>query len=66
MAHIATLDSRQEAALQAVADKFIAQHKGDAVKALKEMIVLNGHLQERLDAAEGGRRAGGRGLAGEM
>lgn len=53
MAHIVTLDSRQEAALQAVADKFIAQHKGDAVKALKEMIVLNGHLQKRLDAVEG-------------
>ncbi|MER8485195.1 hypothetical protein [Mesorhizobium sp. M1322] len=50
MDHIVTLDSRQEATLQAIADKFIAQHKGDAVKALKEMIVLNGHLQERLDA----------------
>ncbi|MER8369982.1 hypothetical protein NKH70_28240 [Mesorhizobium sp. M0991] len=35
---------QQEAALQAIADKFIAQHKGDAVKALKEMIVLNGCL----------------------
>ncbi|MER8370983.1 hypothetical protein [Mesorhizobium sp. M1378] len=43
MDHIVTLDSRQEAALQAIADKFIAQHKGDPVKALKEMIVLNGH-----------------------
>ncbi|WP_292157799.1 hypothetical protein [Mesorhizobium sp.] len=57
MDHIVTLDSRQEAALQAVADKFIALHKGDAVKALKEMIVLNGYLQERLDAVEGRRRA---------
>ncbi|MER8437081.1 hypothetical protein NKH36_16875 [Mesorhizobium sp. M1312] len=57
MDHIVTLDSRQEAALQAVADKFIARHKGDAVKALKEMMVLNGHLQERLDAVEGRRRA---------
>lgn len=27
MDHIVTLDSRQEAALQAVADKFIALHK---------------------------------------
>ncbi|MER8863102.1 hypothetical protein NKI19_05180 [Mesorhizobium sp. M0751] len=53
MDHIVTLDSRQEAALQAIADRFIALHKGDAVKALKEMIVLNGHLQERLDAVEG-------------
>lgn len=58
MAHIVTLDSNQEAALRAVADKFIAQHKGDAVKALKEMIVLNGHLQERLDTMER-RRVGG-------
>jgi hypothetical protein len=56
MDHIVTLDSRQTA-LQAVADKFIAQHKGDAVKALKEMIVLNGHLQERLDVIESRRRA---------
>ncbi|WP_029351307.1 MULTISPECIES: hypothetical protein [Mesorhizobium] len=52
MDHIVTLDSRQEAALQAIADKFIAQHKGDAVRALKEMIVLNGRLQDRLDAVE--------------
>lgn len=52
-----TLDSRQEAALQTIADKFIAQHKGDAVKALKEMILLNGHLQERLDALSSPRRA---------
>ncbi|TIX23574.1 hypothetical protein [Mesorhizobium sp.] len=54
MDHIVTLDSRQEAALQAVADKFIALHKGDVMKALKEMIVLNGHLQDKLD----GRRPG--------
>ncbi|RWF04831.1 hypothetical protein [Mesorhizobium sp.] len=58
MDHIVMLDSRQEAALQAVADRFIARHKGDAGKALKEMIVLNGHLQERLDAVEGRRRRG--------
>lgn len=57
MDHIVTLDSRQEAALQAIADKFIAQHKGDPVKALKEMIVLNGHLQDRLDAMSLPRRA---------
>jgi len=56
MDQIMTLDSRQEAALQAVADKFIALHKGDAVKALKEMIVLNGHLQERLDALQTSRQ----------
>lgn len=57
MDHIIRLDSRQEAALQAVAESFIAQHKGDAVKALKEMIVLNGHLQERLDALNATRTA---------
>ncbi len=57
MDHIVRLDSRQEAALQAVAENFIAQHKGDPVKALKEMIVLNGHLQERLDALGVPRKA---------
>ncbi|TPI13011.1 hypothetical protein FJW06_15225 [Mesorhizobium sp. B4-1-3] len=50
MDHIVRLDSRQEAALQATADQFIALHKGDTLKALKEMIVLNGRLQQRLDA----------------
>lgn len=50
MDYIITLDSREEAALQAVADKFVAKHKGDAMKALKEMIVLNGRLQDQLDA----------------
>lgn len=50
MDRIVRLDSREEAALQATADKFIAIHKGNPVKALKEMIVLNGHLQQRLDA----------------
>jgi len=53
MDHVVRLDSRQEAALQAVAEKFVATHQGDVMKALKEMIVLNGHLQERLDAATG-------------
>ncbi|MFD2052959.1 hypothetical protein ACFSQT_07490 [Mesorhizobium calcicola] len=57
MDHIVTLDSRQEAALQAIADQFIAQHKGDPVKALKEMIVLNGHLHDRLEAMAAPRRA---------
>ncbi|RUU12506.1 hypothetical protein EOD23_07280 [Mesorhizobium sp. USDA-HM6] len=57
MDHIVRLDSHQEAALQAIAERFIAEHKGDAVKALKEMIVLNGHLQERLDALGAPRRA---------
>ncbi|MDX8491657.1 hypothetical protein RFN29_08705 [Mesorhizobium sp. VK22B] len=56
MDHIVRLDSRQEAPLQAIAERFIAQHKGDPVKALKEMIVLNGYLQERLDAIGAQRR----------
>jgi len=55
MDHIVTLDSRQEAALQKVADKLVALHKGDAMKALKEMIVLNGHLQDELDALKAQR-----------
>ncbi|MBZ9795580.1 hypothetical protein [Mesorhizobium sp. ES1-4] len=55
--HMVTLNSRQEAALQAHADDFVAVHKGDVMKALKEMIVLNGHLQERLDALTAPRRA---------
>ncbi|RUV75954.1 MAG: hypothetical protein EOR30_16895 [Mesorhizobium sp.] len=53
MDHIVSLDGRQEAALQAVADKFVATHKGDVMKALKAMIVLNGHLQEQLGASAG-------------
>jgi len=57
MDRILTLNSRQEAALQAHAEDFIAVHKGDVMKALKEMIVLNGHLQERLDALTTPRRA---------
>lgn len=36
-----------------------ALHKGDAVKALKEMIVLNGHLQEKLDSWAGGSQREG-------
>ena len=57
MDRIVTLNSRQEAVLQAHAEDFIAVHKGDVMKALKEMIVLNGHLQERLDALTAPRRA---------
>ncbi|MER9935134.1 hypothetical protein [Mesorhizobium sp. M0088] len=53
MDRIVALNGRQEAALQAHAEDFIAVHKGDMMKALKEMIVLNGHLQERLDALAG-------------
>ncbi|MDX8526982.1 hypothetical protein RFM68_20995 [Mesorhizobium sp. MSK_1335] len=61
MHQIVTLDSRQEAALQQVADQFVALHQGDTMKALKEMIMLNGHLQDELDTLKGrqrGRRFG--------
>ncbi|TPM98454.1 hypothetical protein FJ966_10275 [Mesorhizobium sp. B2-1-5] len=54
---VVSLDSRQEAALQATVDRFVAVHKGDVMKALKEMIVLNGYLQDRLDARSAPRRA---------
>lgn len=50
MDQIITLDSRQEAALQKVADRFVSLHQGNTMKALKEMIVLNGRLQEEIDA----------------
>lgn len=49
MDHIVRLDSRQETALQAAADSFVALHNGDVMKALKEMMVLNGHLHQKLD-----------------
>lgn len=57
MDRIVTLDSRQGAALQVVADKFVTVHKGDVMKALKEMIVLNGRLQQQLDTRSGPRPA---------
>lgn len=50
MDEIVSLDRHQEAALQKVADRFVSLHKGDTMKALKAMIVLNGRLQEQLDA----------------
>jgi hypothetical protein len=51
MDHIVTLDGQQEAALQAAAADFVRRHKGDTMRALKEQMLLNAHLQERLDAA---------------
>lgn len=51
------LDRRKEAALQATADEFVAFQKGDVMKALKGMIVLNGHLRVRLDALSAAPRA---------
>lgn len=53
MDRMVTLDARQEAVLQSAADAFVRQHGGDVVKALKEQMVLNAHLQERLDALSG-------------
>ncbi|MGX5842886.1 hypothetical protein ACWGTI_19385 [Mesorhizobium sp. ArgA1] len=59
MDQIVTLNSRQEASLQALADKFVAVHKGDVMKALKEMIVLNSRLQDQLDTHSAPRRRQG-------
>lgn len=61
MDRIVSLDARQEAELQRVAEEFVARHHGDVMKALKEMIVLNGEMQERLEelgdrGAQFGRR----------
>lgn len=61
MDRIVRLDARQEAELQRVAEEFVAKHHGDIMKALKEMIVLNGEMQERLEelgdqGAQFGRR----------
>jgi hypothetical protein len=47
--------------LHAVADRFVALHKGDTMKVLDEMIVLNGCLQEQLEALNApsvGKRCG--------
>ncbi|MFD9897349.1 hypothetical protein [Mesorhizobium sp. NPDC059025] len=49
MDRIVRLDARQEAELQRVAENFVAKCHGDVMKALKEMIVLNGEMQERLE-----------------
>lgn len=61
MDRIVRLDARQQSELRRVADDFVALHKGDVMKALMEMIVLNGELQQRLEelgdsAAHFGRR----------
>ena len=53
MDEIVRLDSRQEAAMQKIAEKFVSRHKGDTMQALKEMIVLNGYLQDELDEIKG-------------
>lgn len=49
MDRIVTLDARQEAILQTAAEKFVRLHGGDTMKALKEQMVLNAHLQDKLD-----------------
>lgn len=64
MDHIVTLDGRQEAALQAAADDFVRRHKGDPMKALKEQMLLNAQLQERLDAVSGELKYPRRTMAG--
>ena len=49
MNQIVRLHSQQEAMLDNAADRFIAHHNGDVRKALKEMMVLNAHLNDQLE-----------------
>ncbi len=42
MDQIITLDSRQEAALQEIADRFVSLHQGDTMKALARSLVHPG------------------------
>ena len=49
MDQIVRLNGQQEAALDDAADRFIALHHGNVRKALKEMMVLNGHLSDQLE-----------------
>jgi hypothetical protein len=64
MDHIVTLDSRQEAALQSAAADFVRRHQGDTMRALKEQMLLNAQLQERLDAVSGELKYPRRTMAG--
>jgi hypothetical protein len=49
MDQIVRLDSHQEATLEDAADQFIAKCHGDVRKALKEMMVVNAHLNDQLE-----------------
>ena len=49
MDQIVRLNGQQEALLDDAADRFIALHHGNVRKALKEMMVLNGHLNDQLE-----------------
>ncbi|GLS33491.1 hypothetical protein SAMN04488498_12569 [Mesorhizobium albiziae] len=49
MDQIVRLNSQQEAILDDAADRFIALYHGNIRKALKEVIVLNAHLNDQLD-----------------
>lgn len=53
MDRIVSLSRKEEAALQAIAERFVDEHDGDVMKALKAMILLNGELQQKLDAMRG-------------
>lgn len=50
MNQMVRLNRQQEVALQKVADDFVEKHDGDVMKALKSMIVFNGHMQEQRGA----------------
>jgi hypothetical protein len=52
MDRIERLSRRQEDALQAATDRFVDNHDGDIMKALKAMMLLNNDLQEQLDALQ--------------
>ena len=49
MDQIVRLDSHQEAVLDDAAERFIVQCHGDVRKALKEMMVVNAHLNDQLE-----------------
>ena len=49
MDQIVRLDSYQEVLLDDAADRFIAQCHGGVRKALKEMMVVNAHLNDQLE-----------------
>ncbi len=48
MDRIVKFDAWQEAELQRLADDFVALHKGDIMKAFKEMMALNSEIQYKL------------------
>jgi hypothetical protein len=60
MDQIVRLDSHQEATLEDAADRFIAKCHGDVRKALKEMMVVNAHLNDQLERIISAQAGAGR------